>query len=172
MRLKRKIKQVLGPVELFTTIHDGGIWQHNWEQLMLTGKAHWLIKDRRNKHRKLSQKRHEEAYFKLFDEYSTASGDDERMYKWRAWMILRLEARALYAAGQLHQINLIEMYTDKINMLMRGGEDVNIIKSRIQVQREYGQPINEKDITVGTYLEYLSVVNDAKRPAPNTKPNG
>ncbi len=171
MRFKKKIKKKLYPVELFLTINDGGIWQHNWEQLMLTGKKHWLIKDRREKHRKVSDTRFEQAYFKLYDEYSEATGDTERMYEWSLLMQKRMEARALYGAGDLSQINLINMYTAMIDALMEGDEDVDIIEDRIYIQQLYGQKINEKETTVGTYLKYKQVVFKQNRPR-NSNPDG
>jgi hypothetical protein len=153
------------PVELYESINE--VIQYNWEQLSLTGDPKWLVKDDKNRDEKINEERFKELFFKLHDEFSDLTGGSEIMEKWSILMIQRMEARVLYLNGDRSQINLVNLYTAMIDELMSGSEDVNIIKSRMIIQRAYGQAINPRDYTVPEYQAIVEIVREQNQSKPN-----
>lgn len=124
--------------------------QHNWEQLNLTGDLIWIVKQpAKHKDEEL-----EEAYFDLHDQSAEASGSTEFIEKWKTYMILRMEWRLKLAEGVRTAQNWIDFYSMAIENMMKGNEDSDIVKSRLYVQKLWGQPINAKQVT---HLEYLKI---------------
>ena len=104
MRLRKKKYR---PVQLFESIDE--VIRHNWEQLSITGDPKWLIKHDHRRDETVNPKLFKELFFKLHDEYSALTGGSEIMEQWAILMVKRLEARALYVAGDLIQINFINL---------------------------------------------------------------
>ncbi len=149
------------PVELIENIHE--MFLHNWEQLQLSGDSVWMIKNEADKKYidTINPERFKENFFNLHDQYAQLSdGVSEVMEKWRILVIQLMEATELVALGDRSQLNFVNMYEKMIDNLMKGGEDVDIIKSRMRYQKEYGQPIRPKEITVPEYKKIVEVVED------------
>ena len=139
------------------------MWLHNWEQLLITGNPRWMIvSDRvRQSKRRVNKTRFEDKYYDLHDQHADNSPESkEIMEKLFVLFIARLDARAAFADGELWQSNHIRRFTAMINNMMKGSGDVDIIKSRMIVQKEYGMPINPKMTTVMEYGKIVEVVQE------------
>lgn len=177
-------------IELYNDINE--IWLHNWEQLSLSGKWEWMIKDyakynenqyivkryqsknilirwfykwRINKYYKSHPTAQdiENSYLSLNDQFSDLTGDKSKIEEWQSLVILRMEARLNYANGDLSQINWIEKYDGMINALMKSSENVDMIQSRLQYAQAYGMNINSREITVGDFIRIVRIVDAQER---------
>lgn len=134
---------------LYTKISE--IPLHNWEQLNLTGDYRWLIK--KGFGAPLMEDI-ENAYYNLHDEAAPLTGVKDFMEKWRVLILQRMEARQRLADGDKSAQNWVEHFTAMIDNLMKGTKDGDIVKSRLSVQRVWGQSIDAKNTS---YLEYLKI---------------
>ena len=148
----------LKPIELWESLDE--MWLHNWEQLNLTGNFKWLYVNEKDWSRKLQYEIGEKKYFELHDQHAELSGDSSMMERIMTLMQQRIEARALVGAGDKSQINWVNMYTEQLKVLTAGGEDVDIIKTRLLVQKAYGMPIKPKETTVTEYIKIMQIVQE------------
>jgi len=149
------------PVELYENISE--MILHNWEQLQITGDSEWLIKKEKEKKYKgtIKPERLKEVFFSLHDQYAKLSnGVSEVLEKWHILVLQQMDAMELVAKGDRSQMNFVNMYQKMIDNLMNGGEDVDIIKSRMMYQKEYGQPIRPKEITVPEYRKIVELIDE------------
>lgn len=145
---------------------------HNWEQMQVNNDPLWLVVDQSERDRKLPKGALTEAYFSLYDEYADATGLHEVMDKWRNLMIMRLEARAEIADGDLAAQNRVDIYTHQIEQIMRSSGDSDAIKNRILVQQAYGQPLKPTEITLYEYLMVRKLLEEQAARSKTPTDNG
>lgn len=146
------------PVELVESIQE--LILFNWEQLNIKGGEKWIFKNKEDWGRKVDPERIEKKYFQLHDEYAEATGGSRTIEKIMILMVKRLEARVLVGAGDKSAKNLVNLYSEMINRLMEGGGEVDIIKTRLQVQQAYGMPIDPHKTTVAEFIKIMDIVKD------------
>ena len=157
-----KKKKKLGPVELIESVHVMKL--HNWEQLNITGEKKYLYKYVEDWGRKVDHELIEEKYFQLHDENGEQTGGSDIIEKLLVLFVKRLEARARMGS-QPSQKNFVVHYDEMIKVLMEGSGDVDIIKTRMLVQKAYGQHIDPKIITVTEYNKIMDVVKELAGPS-------
>lgn len=159
----------LKPIELWSSLDE--MLLHNWEQLNLTGNFKWLYVHESDHSRKLKYEIGEKKYFELHDQHAELSGDNSTMEKIMTLMQQRIEARAKVGAGDKSQKNWVNQYTEQLKLLMSGGDEVDIIKTRLIVQKAYGMKIDPKTTTVSEYIKITQIVQELNS-NNNTEDNG
>jgi len=161
IEIGRKKRGKLGPVELIESIDT--MILHNWEQLNITRDLKFMYKYEEDYDRKVDPKRLEEKYFQLHDENGDQTGGSDIIEKLLVLFVKRLEARAKMTTDK-SQKNFVTHYDEMIRVLMEGSGDVDIIKTRMMVQKAYGQHIDPKVITVTEYNKIMDVVKEMAGP--------
>ena len=156
-----KKKKKVGPVELIESINV--MILHDWEQLNITGDKKYLYRYVEDHDRLVEYARLEEKYFQLHDENGKQTGGNDIIEKLLVLFVKRLEARAKMWQ-QPSQKNFVTHYSEMIRVLMEGSGDVDIIKTRMMVQKAYGQHIDPKVITVTEYNKIMDVVKEMAGP--------
>jgi hypothetical protein len=96
------------------------------------------------------------------------------MEKWRELVLAQMAASVLVSEGDRAQINFVNMYQKMIDRLMEGTGDVDIIKSRMIVQKAWGQNIDPFNVTVPEYKKIIEVVQEdtSRQNELNNRANG
>lgn len=160
---KFKLKRI----ELFESLDFMPLF--NWEQLNITGNHKWMYVREKDHSRKLPDDIIEKKYFELHDQYSEISGDTATMDKLITLYSQRMDARVLMDKDK-SQVNWVNHYSDMIKQLMAGGDEVDIIKNRMLIQKLYGMPIDAKKTTVTEFIKITEVVKETA--SSNTEDNG
>jgi hypothetical protein len=159
-----KKKKKLGPVELIESIDVMKL--HDWEQLNIKkgeDKLFHMYKHEEDHGRLVDPKELEEKYYQLHDENGEQTGGNDIIEKLLVLFVKRLEARAKMGTDK-SQKNFVVHYSEMIRVLMEGSGDVDIIKTRMMVQKAYGQHIDPKVITVTEYNKIMDVVKEMAGP--------
>lgn len=154
----RIFKKKLTAVLMVESLRD--ISQHNWERLNETQEARWLFKNQDDKDRLTDPEIVENKLHQLHDEYANATGGFYVLEKLMILMVKRIEARAKVGLGDKSQKNFVNLYTQMIDQLMEVDGEVDIVKTRLMVQKAYGQPINVHETSAYEFAMITNLVKD------------
>ena len=124
---------------------------HNWEQMNLSGDLSWLLTDRT---KKFDQEEAMNIYFELNDQAAPHTGAKELIQEFRSLAFMKYDYILQYLAGNKAAMNWIRKIEGMIKALFGDSKDVDIIKTRMIIQKLWGQPINAKQTS---YLEFLKI---------------
>jgi hypothetical protein len=175
VKIKVKLREKLKPIELIENIYNMPL--HNWEQMAIHGLPLWMIKNKKDRKYlgTINDERLTENFFNLHDQESALSKEgSEIMEKWRELVLAQMAASVLVSEGDRAQINFVNMYQKMIDRLMEGTGDVDIIKSRMIVQKAWGQNIDPFNVTVPEYKKIIEVVQEdtSRQNELNNRANG
>lgn len=167
----RKIRKKLWPVILVEDLKT--ISQYNWERLNdetdPEKRVRWMLEDDKDKKRLIDPLIIEAKYCQLHDEYANATGGFYIIEKLLILMVKRIEARVKVGLGDKSQKNFVNLYSQMIKQLLNVDEEVDVVKTRLIVQKAYGQPINVREISA---YDFAMITNIIKETAARTDSTG
>lgn len=169
-------------MKIFESLSDMPLY--NWEKFTENPDKKWLIDynsiENSLSHRVIKKWKIKQAvklltdsefsdgWDNLYDEFLVKSGQIDTMIEWKNLVEMRMEARERFAEGDESQQNWIDYYTSMIDNLMKKGEDQNIVKNRVIIQKLYEQRIDPKTTSVAEFLEISNLVKEINKPVKNT----
>lgn len=151
------------------------ITQFDWENLNDSDSMDFtlLIKNPKERKRKVEVELLENAFCKLHDQYNKLTKNEHQIEKLIVLMQQLIEARFRCAAGDKSQKNWVNQYEAMLEELTKPDEDFDIIRTRMSIQQAYGMPINVKEVSVYEFVQITNLVQDqAATSTSNTDKNG
>jgi hypothetical protein len=151
------------------------ITQFDWENLNDSESMDFtlLIKNPKQRKRKVDVKLLEDAFCVLHDQYNKLTKNEHQIEKLIVLMQQLIEARFRCASGDKSEKNWVNQYEAMLEELTKPDEDFDIIRTRMSIQQAYGMAINVKEISAYEFVQITNLVQDqAAANTTNTNKDG
>lgn len=160
----------LSPIKLVKNLKD--ITQFDWESLNDDMNFFLLIKDEKDRERKIDVQILDDKFCELHDEYNSLTNNEGQIEKIIILMQKLVAARHLVGLGQLAQKNWINQYEAMLDEMTKPDEEFNPVKLRMSIQQAYGMPINVKEISAYDFIQITILVQEQAARSNKNKTDG
>jgi hypothetical protein len=135
---------------------------HNWFKIAETNDMKFMLKKNKSKFdRSKALKKYEELQRQYFEEFGFGESYEKTLMTRANIVSLKIEK---LITGNDFLINFIKQAEIDLNDSFRNAEKINILETKIHIEKYIGFRLNDRDVSVKEFYTYLNVMSkDSKK---------